>query len=63
MPDEVLVTIQYDLLYSNKKVKLPTGEDRHNERTNDANAANRTLDYRIDKFHDLLEDSYSIESH
>ena len=59
MPKNALEVIENDLLYS-KKVKLPTSEERCDERTTDANASKRTdnnID-RIEKFHDQLEDIY-----
>ena len=61
MPKKALAVIENDLLYSKKKVKLPTGEDRRDERTNDADQAKRTDDNfeeRIEKFHDQLENNY-----
>ena len=61
MPKKALAVIENDLLYSKKKVKLPTGEDRHDERTNDADQAKRTddnIEERIEKFHDQLENNY-----
>ena len=57
-----LKLIEKDLLFSKKKVKLPTGEDRRkkfiaaggdaDERTDD------NLDERIEKFHDQLENTF-----
>ena len=44
-----------------KKVKLPDGEDRQDEQTNDANADNRTddnIDERIQKFQNQLQNVY-----
>ena len=61
MPKKALAVIENDLLYSRKKVKLPTGEDRRDERTNDADQAKRTddnIEERIEKFHDQLENNY-----
>ena len=62
LPKDSLKLIEKDLLFSKKKVKLPTGEDRRkkfivaggdaDERTDD------NLDERIQKFHDQLEDTY-----
>ena len=42
LPEKALKVIENDLLYSKKKVKLFDSEDRRDERTNDANADNRT---------------------
>ena len=55
-------TVQNDLLYSNKKVSLPTGQDwwKH-YMTQNADVVNRTdenLDDRLDKFSDQLQDEY-----
>ena len=53
VPADALEIIQYNLLYSKKKVKLSDGKERHDEFTIVANAANRTdnnIDYRIAKF-------------
>ena len=64
MPKKALAVIENDLLYSRKKVKLPTGEDRRDERTNDADQAKRTddnIEERIEKFYDQLENNYCIE--
>ena len=61
MPKNALAVIQNDLLYSRKKIKLPTGKDRHKARTTDANVSQRTdenLTKRIEKFHDQLENTY-----
>ena len=62
LPKKSLKLIEKDLLFSKKKVKLPTGEDRRkkfiaaggdaDERTDD------NLDERIEKFHDQLENTY-----
>ena len=44
-----------------KKVKLPDGEDRQDEETNDANADNRTddnIDERIQKLQNQLQNVY-----
>ena len=44
-----------------KKVKLPDGEDRQDEQTNDANADNRTddnIDKRIQKSQNQLQNVY-----
>ena len=48
LPEKALKVTENDLLYSKKKVQLPDGEDRRDERTNDANADNRT-DNNINK--------------
>ena len=64
IPRKALAVIENDLLYSKKKVKLPTGEDRRDERTNDAHQAKRTddnIEERIEKFHDQLEITIGIE--
>ena len=61
MPKNALAVIQNDLLYSRKKIKLPTGKDRREARTTDANVSQRTdenLTKRIEKFHDQLENTY-----
>ena len=58
---KALKVIEKNLLYSKKKVKLPVGEDRRDERTNDANADNRTdnnMDERILKFPNQLKNVY-----
>ena len=62
LPKDSLKLIGNDLLYSKKKVKLPTGEDRRkkfiaaggdaDERTDD------NLDERIEKFHNQLENTF-----
>ena len=48
LPTKAIKVIENDLLCSKKKVKLPNGEDRQDDQTNDANADNRT-DSNIDK--------------
>ena len=61
LPTKALKVIENDLLYSKKKVKLPNGEGRRDERTNDANADNRTddnIDERIQKFQNQLKNVY-----
>ena len=51
MEGDALKTIQNDLLYSNKKVSLPTGPTRRKHyTTQNADTANRTDDNRLDKF-------------
>ena len=62
MPQDLLVIIENDLLYSKKIVKLPGGEDRRDTHTaagEDAN--NRTddnIDDRIQKFQEQLKTTY-----
>ena len=60
--DDGLKSFQNDLLYSNKKVSLSTGEDRRKHYTTQAaDVAKRTDDYlddRLDKFSDQLQDEY-----
>ena len=59
IPKNALAVIQNDLLYSQKKVKLPTGEDRRDERNNDAaKRSDLNVDDRINKFHEQLENTY-----
>ena len=61
LPKKALKVIENNLLYSKKKVKLPDDEDRRDERTNDANADNRTddnIDERIQKFQNQLKNVY-----
>ena len=61
MEGDVLKTIQNDLLYSNKKVILPTGRARRKHYTENADAVNRTdenLDERLEKFSDELQNEY-----
>ena len=59
---DALKIFQNDLLYSNKKVSLSTGQARQKHyTTQNADAANRTdnnLDDRLDKFSDQLQDEY-----
>ena len=62
MENNALKTVQNGLLYSNKKVSLPTGQDwwKHYA-TQNADAVNRTgenLDDRLDKCSDQLQDEY-----
>ena len=61
MENDALKTFQNDLLYSKKRISLPTGEDwRKHYTTQNADAAKRTydnLDNRIDK---LLHDSAQV---
>ena len=55
MEGDALKTIQNDLLYSNKKVSLPTGPTRRKHyTTQNADTANRTDDNRLDKFSDQI---------
>ena len=62
LPKDSLKLIEKDLLFSKKKVKLPTGEDRRKNHTAaGGDADERTddnLDERIQKFHDQLEDTF-----
>ena len=62
LPKDSLKLIEKDLLFSKKKVKLPTGEDRRkNHAAAGGDADERTddnLDERIQKFHDQLEDTF-----
>ena len=61
LPTKALKVIEKDLVYSKKKVKLPNSEDGWDERTNDANADNRTdnnIDERIQKFQNQLKNVY-----
>ena len=61
LPKKALKVVENNLLYSKKKVKLPDDEDRRDERTNDANADNRTddnIDERIQKFQNQLKNVY-----
>ena len=61
MEGDALKTIQNDLLYSNKKVSLPTGRARQKHYTENTDAVNRTdenLDERLDKFSDELQNEY-----
>ena len=62
MEGDALKTIQNDLLYSNRKVSLPTGRARRKHyTTQNADAVNRTdenLDERLGKFSDQLQNEY-----
>ena len=62
MEGDALKTFQKDLLYSNKKVSLPTGEHQQNHYTiQAADADKRTgdkLDDRLEKFSDQLQNEY-----
>ena len=59
---DALKTFQNNLLYSNKKVSLPTGEDRRKHYTTQtADADKRTdnnLNDRLEKFSDELQNEY-----
>ena len=59
MEGDASKTFQTDLLYSTKKVSLPTGRDRRKHyMTQNADTTNRTdddLDDRLDKFSDQLQ--------
>ena len=51
MPKNALEVVENYLLYSRKKVKLPTGEERRDEWRTDVNASKRTddnIDERIE---------------
>ena len=60
--DDAFKTYHHHLLYSKRKVKLPTGRDRQSHyTTNDAHADKTTddiLDNRIDKFADQLQTEF-----
>ena len=62
MEGDALKAIQNDLLYSNKRVSLPTGRAwRKHYTTQNDDAVNRTdesLDERLDKFSNQLQDEY-----
>ena len=62
IPAEALKVIQNDLLYSRKKVKLPSGEERRKKHTpNNGDATERTddnLDERIKNFNTQLKTTY-----
>ena len=62
MEGDALKTFQNDLLYSNKKVNLPTGESRRKHYTTQAADADKrtddNLDDRLDKFSDQLQNEY-----
>ena len=62
MEGDALKTIQTDLLYSNKKVSLSTGQARRKHyKTQNADAVKRTdenLDDRLDRFSDKFQDEY-----
>ena len=62
MESDALKTLQNDLLYSKKKVNLPTGEDRRKHyTTQNADVSKRTddnLDNKLDKFSDQLQHEY-----
>ena len=62
MPKNALAVIENDLLYSRKKVKLPTGKDRRDEHTatdeDDDDRTDDNINERIEKFHDQLENTY-----
>ena len=61
MPKNALAVIENDLLYSRKKVKLPTGKDRRDEHTaagEDADdRTDENLNQRIDKFQNQLKNT------
>ena len=62
MPKNALAVIENDLLYSRKKVKLPTGKDRRDEHTaagEDADdRTDENLNQRITKFQNQLKNTY-----
>ena len=62
MEGNALKTFQNDLLYSNKKVSLPTGESRQKHYTTQAAYTDKrtddNLDDRLDKFSDQLQNKY-----
>ena len=62
MEGDALKTIQNDLLYSNRKVSLPTGRARRKHyTTQNADVVNRTdenLDEKLGKFSDQLQNEY-----
>ena len=64
MENDVLKTFQNNLLYSNKKFSLPTGEDwcKHYtiQNANATKIAHGNLDDRLDKFSDQLQDEYNF---
>ena len=62
MENDALKTIQNDLLFSNKKVSLPTGQDRWKYYTTQnvdaVNGTDENLEDRLDKFFNQLQDEY-----
>ena len=57
--DDALKTYHHHLLYSKKKVKLPTGKDRRSHyTTNDAHAGKRTDDNLDDRIADQLQTEF-----
>ena len=62
MEGDALKTFQNDLLHSNKKVSLPTGESRWKHYTTQAADVDKrtddNLDNRLDKFSDQLRNEY-----
>ena len=62
MENDALKTVQNDLLYSNKKVSLPTGRDRWKHYTTQnadgVNGKDENFDDRLDEFSDQLQDEY-----
>ena len=62
MEGDALKTFQNDLLYSNKKVSLPTvrAPQKHytTQNTDTANRTDNNLDVRLDKFSDQIQDEY-----
>ena len=59
MEGDALKTFQNDLLYSNKKVSLPTvrAPQKHytTQNTDTANRTDNNLDVRLDKFSDQIQ--------
>ena len=58
MERDALKTFQNDLLYSNNKVSLPTGEDRQKHYTTQAADGDKITDDNRDKFCDKLQNEY-----
>ena len=62
MENDALKTVQNDLLYSNKKVSLPTGRDQWKHYTTQnadgVNGKDENFDDRLDEFSDQLQDEY-----
>ena len=58
MERDALKTFQNDLLYSNNKVSLPTGEDRQKHYATQATDADKITDDNLDKFCNQLQNEY-----
>ena len=58
MERDALKTFQNDLLYSNNKVSLPTGEDQQKHYTTQPTDADKITDDYHDKFCDKLQNEY-----